>query len=120
MSVTAQHASIAAWNDELHVTDNRIQYQHKFDQVIDILRDSLPVSKPEASFYLWIPTPGSDEVFARELFASQNVTVLPGSYLSRTAAGINPGQNHVRLALVASNEECLLAAQRIKLFCENL
>ncbi len=58
----------------------------------------------------------ADEQFARELFVQQNVTVLPGSYLSRTAHGINPGQNRLRMALVAPLDECVEAAQRIRTF----
>ncbi len=120
MSVSNQFASAAAWQDETHVQQNRSLYRQKFDLVTDILQGTLPVTKPEASFYLWVPTPVTDEQFTRELFASQNVTVLPGSFLSREADGINPGSNHVRMALVAGVEECVEAAHRIKLFCENL
>ena len=120
MSIQNQHASIAAWNDETHVQHNRSLYQQKFSQVIDILSDSLPVKKPDASFYLWVATPIADDQFAKRLFAEQNITVLPGSYLSREVEGVNPGHHHVRMALVAEVEECLEAAHRIKLFCKNL
>ncbi|RKZ55766.1 MAG: succinyldiaminopimelate transaminase, partial [Gammaproteobacteria bacterium] len=75
---------------------------------------------PDAGFYLWLNTPVDDETFARDLFAQQNVTVLPGSYLSRESNGINPGKNHIRMALVAPLEECVIAAQRIKQYITNL
>jgi N-succinyldiaminopimelate aminotransferase len=39
--------------------------------------------------------------------------VLPGSYLAREAHGINPGKNFIRMALVASLEECVEAANRM-------
>ncbi len=58
----------------------------------------------------------SDTEFAQKLFAEQNITVLPGSFLSRDSDGMNPGANHVRIALVAPIEECVEAAQRIKVF----
>ncbi|MFZ5537246.1 MAG: succinyldiaminopimelate transaminase, partial [Pseudomonadota bacterium] len=58
--------------------------------------------------------------FARRLFAEQNVTVLPGSYLSREVSGHNPGAGYVRMALVAEMDECLDAAERIKTFCQTL
>jgi len=48
------------------------------------------------------------------------VTVLPGSYLAREAHGINPGQNRIRMALVAEVDECLEAAQRIAAYCKGL
>lgn len=120
MPVQHQMASIAAWSDETHVALNRKLYQQKFDNVIEILSPVLDIQKPEASFYLWVPTPGSDEAFARDLFEQQNITVLPGSYLSREANGTVPGKNHVRMALVATTEECTEAANRIKNFCENM
>jgi len=56
---------------------------------------------------------GDDEVFARDLLARYNVTVLPGSYLARSVQGINPGAGRVRMALVAETEECVEAAKRI-------
>ena len=118
MPLHHQKASIKAWQDESHVKENRNIYQNKFTAVLDILGPVLDVKKPDASFYLWAKTPASDEDFAKNLFAEQNLTVLPGSYLSREAHGINPGSQHVRMALVASYEECIEAAQRIRQFME--
>lgn len=62
----------------------------------------------------------ADTEFAQQLFAQENITVLPGSYLSREFAGINPGQNHVRIALVAPLADCIEAAHRIKNFINTL
>lgn len=118
MPLHHQKASIKAWQDESHVKENRNIYQKKFTDVLEILEPVLDVKKPDASFYLWAKTPASDEDFAKNLFAEQNMTVLPGSYLSREAHGINPGNQHVRMALVASYEECIEAAQRIRQFME--
>ena len=120
MPIQHQQASIAAWNDEQHVRENRQLYKQKFTDVINILNPVLPAKQPDAAFYLWMPTPVSDEQFASKLFAEQNITVLPGSYLSRNNNGFNPGANHVRMALVASYDECIDAAERIKLFAEKL
>ena len=114
MPVHHQLASIAAWNDESHVQQNRARYQQKFDQVLAILGDSLEVSRPQAGFYLWPRTPVTDELFARELKRQQNVTVLPGRYLSREVDGLNPGAGHVRMALVAEESQCVEAAERIR------
>jgi N-succinyldiaminopimelate aminotransferase len=123
MSHTIQAASAAAWNDEAHVTVNREQYRAKFAQVTPLLASVLDVKLPDAAFYLWAKVPanvcgGSDTAFAAQLLAEQNVTVLPGSYLARDVAGINPGAGYIRMALVAETAECLEAAQRIVEFVQ--
>jgi N-succinyldiaminopimelate aminotransferase len=120
MPPSHQQASIAAWNDEEHVIENRWLYTQKFEAALEILSPVLDVQKPDASFYLWARTPMDDTDFTRQLFASQNVTVLPGQYLSRQSHGINPGAGHVRMALVASVAETLEAAQRIRTFIESI
>jgi len=114
-----QLASIAAWNDEQHVITNRGLYREKFTAVLNILEPISSAHKPDAGFYIWLNTPCPDTEFARQLFSQQNVTVLPGSYLSREVNGTNPGNNHVRMALVAPLDECIDAANRIKQFIVN-
>ena len=120
MPVQTQLASIAAWQDEAHVRANRELYRQKFDQVLDVLGGCLAVTKPQASFYLWAPTPIADTEFAAGLFHQQHVTVLPGSFLSREVDGQTPGANYVRMALVAEPEKCVEAAQRIRQYVESL
>ena len=120
MPIQHQLASIAAWQDEQHVLENRDQYRLKFDAVLNTLDGCLDVEKPDASFYLWAKTPISDLDFTRQLFAQQNVTVLPGRFISREANSINPGENRIRMALVAPLEECIDAAQRIRTFVAQL
>jgi N-succinyldiaminopimelate aminotransferase len=116
MPLPTQHASIKAWHDEEHVKENRQLYRAKFDAFIDILNDVCDINKPAASFYIWLKTKIPDADFAQQLFAQHNITVLPGSYLSRAAHGMNPGASHVRIALVAPLAECVDAASRIKQF----
>jgi N-succinyldiaminopimelate aminotransferase len=120
MNPVIQAASIAAWNDEAHVAENRRLYTEKFARVVEILSPVLPVALPDAAFYLWVRTPISDTAFAQALYRDYNVTVLPGSYLARHAQDSNPGENFVRLALVASTEETIEAAQRIAKFSREL
>lgn len=120
MSIPNQLASIAAWKDETHVEENRRLYTEKFKAVLDILSPVMDVKQSDASFYLWAKTPINEETFAQRLFAEQQVTVLPGSYLSRTVDGINPGANRIRMALVAEVEECIEAAKRIRTLIESL
>ncbi|MFL1406182.1 succinyldiaminopimelate transaminase [Marinobacter sp. M1N3S26] len=118
MPIHNQLASIAAWQDEDHVKENRAAYRAKFEAVVPILKQVMNVDFPGAGFYLWPETPMSDEAFARDLSAQQNVHVLPGRYLSRTVDGYNPGENRVRMALVAPLEECVEAAERIVRFLQ--
>ena len=120
MPVQHQLASIAAWNDEDHVLENRDQYRRKFDAVVEILSPVMDVQKPDASFYLWAKTPINDDKFAQGLFEQQNLTVLPGRYLSRETDGVLPGAGYVRMALVATLEECIEGAHRIRKYAESL
>jgi len=120
LPLPTQYASAAAWKDEQHVKENRILYRQKFTAFIDILANVCTINKPPASFYIWLKTPIDDTIFAEQLFRQENITVLPGSFLSRDANGINPGKNHVRIALVAPIEECIEAANRIKNFINTL
>ncbi|MFV1873195.1 MAG: succinyldiaminopimelate transaminase [Oleiphilus sp.] len=120
MSVQNQLASIVAWNDETHVIENRQAYRNKFKALLDILSPVMDIQQTDASFYLWPKTPVSDETFAQGLYQQEHVTVLPGSYLSRTIDGINPGQNRIRMALVAPEADCIEAAQRIKRYVLSL
>lgn len=109
-----QYASMAAWADEAHVVENRRLYREKFTVVAGLLDEVLPVTIPEGGFYLWPRLPGDDAQFAQQLYAQQNITVLPGQYLSRNAHGDNPGQGYIRMALVAGLEQCREAALRIR------
>ncbi len=123
LSPVTQSASIAAWGDEAHVVENRAMYAQKFRTVTPMLASVLDVGLPDAAFYLWVDVRRSgldDESFARRLYADYNVTVLPGAYLARDAHGTNPGRHFVRIALVASVEECVEGARRIVDFCEGL
>jgi N-succinyldiaminopimelate aminotransferase len=134
MPLPTQYASIKAWQDEEHVIENRRLYREKFAAFIAILAEVCTINKPSAGFYVWlkIPQPSaspfdkgelreiSDTDFAQQLFASENITVLPGSFLSREFQGLNPGLNHVRIALVAPLDDCIAAAHRIKNFLNTL
>ena len=113
LSPVVSAASIAAWQDEAHVIDNRQQYRAKFDAVLPILEPVLDVTRPDASFYLWAGTKGPDADFVRDLLTHTNVTTLPGSFVGRTVNGVNPGQNRIRIALVAPLADCVEAAHRI-------
>lgn len=120
MPLQHQLASAAAWSDENHVQENRRLYREKFTAVIAELSPVLELQQPAGAFYLWPQTPIDDQAFAKGLYASQHVTVLPGSYLSRDVAGHNPGAGRIRMALVAEPAECIDAAQRIREYIQSL
>ncbi len=120
MSVPTQTASTLAWQDEQHVVKNRQIYKDKFTAVVDILQDVLPVKMPDASFYLWPELPIDDRICAQALYRQYTITVLPGSFLSRESQGINPGDHHIRIALVADKQDCIDAAYQIKHYIESL
>src|SRR5687767_15475722 len=83
MSLAVQKASIAAWNDEAHVRENRRLYAEKFAAVLPILN----AERPDGGFYVWLRTPIDDAQFVRRLRREYNVLVLPGSYLGREVNG---------------------------------
>jgi N-succinyldiaminopimelate aminotransferase len=118
MPVPTQLASIAAWNDDAHAAANRALYREKFAKVLPILAPVLDVAEPDGAFYLWPDVKRDDEAFTRDLFATQNLTILPGSYLARDTRAGNPGRNRVRMSLVAPVPECITAAERIRHFLE--
>ena len=120
MSPAVQMASVAAWNDEAHVIDNRRQYREKFETITPLLAGPLGARMPDASFYHWVRTLIADTDFARALYADYNVVVLPGSFIARSSHGVNPGAGCVRIALVAPLAECLEAAGRIQKFVSQL
>ncbi len=120
MSIAVQRASIAAWGDEAHVRENRRLYAEKYASVLPLIEKPLRTERPEGGFYLWIETPIDDAEFARRLFEQYNVMVLPGSFLARESRGINPGKNHLRVALVAPLAECKEAVQRMMQLARSL
>jgi len=120
MAPPNQAASVAAWNDEAHVLDNRDQYREKFAACTPLIAEVLGTAMPDAGFYLWARTPVPDTEFARGLLEHYNVVVLPGSFLAREVQGVNPGAGFIRIALVASLDECLEATRRIREFTQQL
>ena len=120
MSPAVQAASVAAWRDEAHVIENRRRYAVKFRHATPLVQQVLRTDMPDAAFYLWARTPIDDAEFARRLYGGFNVTVLPGSFLSRARGGFNPGAGFVRIALVAEEAEVMEAARRIAEFGRSL
>jgi N-succinyldiaminopimelate aminotransferase len=116
-----QLASVPAWNDEAHVSENRRLYREKFTRVTPVIAAALQDSAtiPAGAFYLW-PRVRDDEAFARGLFEQQHVTLLPGRYLARDTRDGNPGLDRVRISLVAGVDDCVEAARRIAEYAAQL
>lgn len=115
-----QKASTVAWQDEEHVRQNRELYRRKFDAVLNIIQPHMNVQRPQAGFYLWPSVPIDDTKFACRLYEEENLLVLPGSYIARESSGVNPGRRRLRMALVASLDECVEGAHRLAEFVERL
>ncbi|WP_304334908.1 succinyldiaminopimelate transaminase [Conchiformibius steedae] len=114
MGLPVQYASIAAWQDEEHVIENRRLYAEKFARVLPVLQQRFDVKMPEASFYIWLPVPDGDDLgFAQELYERAGVQVLPGRFFARDTAQGNPGRGFVRIALVDEVSRCVEAAERM-------
>jgi N-succinyldiaminopimelate aminotransferase len=120
MNPAVQAASEVAWRDEAHVVENRTLYRVKFEAALPLITPPLATSLPDGGFYFWIRTPIPDTEFAQALHRDYNVAVLPGSFLAREAHGVNPGRNHVRVALVAPYEECIEGLDRIRRFAQKI
>ncbi len=119
MALPAQHASIEAWEDTAHVTENRHRYQEKFATARRILEPVIPVRIPAGAFYLWLKAPnGDDERFAHDLYAREGLITLPGRYLSRPTDSGDPGVGYVRVSLVPDEKTCEDAMTRLANFIE--
>ena len=117
MNPAIQAASIAAWNDEAHVVENRSRYREKFAAIAPRLAKVMTLTAPEAGFYLWAGVPGGDDIgFVQGLYRQYNVTSLPGSYLARDSDAGNPGRGYVRLALVEPLAACVEGCRRIETY----
>jgi aspartate/methionine/tyrosine aminotransferase len=84
--------------------------------MIDALTSKgLEKPKGDSTFYLWQKTPkGLDSVAFASHLVDLGIIVTPGQLISDEVAGMNPGENFVRFALVPTMEEVIEAARRIK------
>ena len=99
-----QHASAAVWAEEQHASANRAAYRAKFDLCDKVLGDRFGYQRPDGGFFLWLDMAqfGGGSNAAETLWQRSGVKVLPGCFLAQTAEdGINPGDDYVRVALVA-------------------
>lgn len=114
-----QAAAIAALKNEQHVESMRKKYAVRRDILLEALRKlGMEVLEPEGTFYIWQRVPnGWDSIsFAKRLLEPDcALAVTPGEWIAQnTEDGMNPGRDHVRFALVESEERIREAARRLK------
>ncbi len=112
-----QDAAVTALSDETHVREMREEYRRKRDIVCGAFKKrGLPDCTPASTMYVWQQGPrGMSSVeFAKRLLVPEvAIVVTPGTWLSSSQDGHDPGEGRVRLALVPSIEECEEAARRL-------
>ncbi len=99
-----QRVAEACWQDEAHVDVSRALYHEKFRDADAVFAGLQGYQAPGGGFFLWLPV-DDGETAALKLWRETGVRVLPGGYLSRDAAGQNPGKGYIRVALVANRQE---------------
>jgi acetylornithine aminotransferase len=105
-----QLASIAAWDDEVHVEEVRARYRRKRDLLWPALQAAgFASAGGPGTFFLWLTPPDDedDEACAVRLLG-HGVVCAPGSFFGAGGAG------HVRFALVPTPEACAEAAGRLR------
>ncbi len=99
-----QAAAAKVWADEKHVQENRALYQEKYTIADEVFAGVQGYMPPEAGFFLWLPVENGEET-ALKLWQETGVRVLPGAYLSQGDPGQNPGEQFIRVAMVAPKTE---------------
>ena len=112
-----QYAAAAVWSDEEHVKVNRKLYAAKYKLADDILSGLEGYSSPEAGFFLWIKVQDCEKT-TLDLWRETGVRVLPGAYLAQEKNGRNPGQDFIRVALVAQQNITGEALTKIRSFLD--
>ncbi len=92
------------WSDETHVEENRALYRAKYEIADEIFADVPGYTPPQAGFFLWLPVEDGEQATLK-LWRETGVRVLPGAYLAREVDGVTPGQDRIRVAMVAEQEE---------------
>lgn len=121
MPLPIQAVSAAVWDDEAHVETSRALYAEKFAACDRILADRFGYCRPQGGFFLWLDmkSHGGGIEAAKTLWKACGVKLLPGAYLAHAAAGTpNPGEHHIRLALVDTLTRTETALERIVAWAE--
>ena len=104
-----QRASVAAWNDEEHVREQRARYAGKRAIFLELFRaKGVEVEGSVAGMYLWVVVPGGrlSLPWALELL-NIGIVVAPGSFFGPE------GEGYVRMAMVPMLEDCRRAVDML-------
>ncbi len=103
MAVPVMEASEVAWDDDVHVEENRALYRRRFDLAERFLGHRAGFTRPQGGFYVWLDV-GDGAAFAARLWAETGVRVMPGAFMGQEEiqgdSASNPGHAYVRIALV--------------------
>ncbi len=106
-----QAMATAAWNDDAHAVEMAARYRRRRDIFLDLFhRKGWRHDGGNATFFLWWRVPegfGHSARFAERLL-DLDILVAPGSFI-----GVG-GESHVRLALIATEDECAEAVRRLE------
>jgi len=109
VSGPAQAGAVAAWNDDVHVVEQRERYEGRLDRLAAAFTAAgHPVAVPAGAFYLWVPV-GVDDAWdmTRRLALGTGVIVSPGEFYG------DAGADHLRVAVVRSDEMIDRAAELV-------
>lgn len=102
-----QAAMAAALGDDAHVAEQRDRYAARRDRLTTALSATgFRIDHSEAGLYLWA-TRGTPAISALDWFADLGILVAPGTFYGPT------GDQHVRIALTATDERVGAAVERL-------
>ncbi len=102
-----QAAMAAAYRDDTHVAEQRERYRARRAQLTAaLLSAGLRIDHSEAGLYLWA-THQTDSMSTVDWFAERGILVAPGTFYGPA------GDQHVRIALTATDERVASAVRRL-------
>ncbi|WP_029060759.1 aminotransferase class I/II-fold pyridoxal phosphate-dependent enzyme [Labrenzia sp. DG1229] len=116
VSLPAQAVAVRAYQDEVHVAENRRLYNEKFEAAERFLGPIMGSVTPEGGFFLWLDVGkwGDGVTVTKRLWRDIGVKVVPGGFLaSDQSDGSNPGRDFIRIGLVAPLEQTEIALERM-------
>jgi aspartate/methionine/tyrosine aminotransferase len=107
-----QKASAALWREETHPVETRAWYAKNFRVAEQILHNRFGYFTPGGGFFLWLDV-GDGEAATCKLWGEAHLKVLPGAYVAKDTAGMNPAQRYIRVALVQDEKTTREALGRL-------
>jgi succinyldiaminopimelate transaminase len=104
-----QAATVAALTDDTHIVEQRERYLRRRAWLLPALQAAgFTVDHSEAGLYLWATRPGSATDKTVAWLADLGILVAPGTFYGPS------GDQHVRVALTATDERVAAAATRLQ------